>query len=96
MQFSLSLGVIFLIAAGVMKFMGRLTWPQLLITFTAGVLLAGSSVGLATQRAAVGGADAVQTGVSAVSGAANDAAKAEKPVPAKTPAVKAPTRKATP
>lgn len=91
MQFSLSLGVILAIVVGVMKYTGRLTWPQLLITFTAGVLLAGSSVGLATQRAAVGGADAVQTGMSAVSGAANQAANSGGKAPAK-----APTRKATP
>jgi hypothetical protein len=95
MQFSLSLGMIFAVAAGVMKYTGRLTWPQLLITFTAGVLLAGSSVGLATQRAAQGGADAVQTGVSAVSGAADQAATSGGKAPAK-PAAKAPTWRQSP
>lgn len=89
MQFSMGLGVIFAIGVGIMKYTGRLTWPQLLITFTAGVLLAGSSVGLATQRAAVGGADAVQTGVSAVSGAADQAANPGGKAPAKAPARKA-------
>lgn len=89
MQFSLSLGVILAIWVVVLKVMGRLTWTQMLVTFAAGVLLAGSSVGLATQRAAEGGAGMVQSGVAAASDAADQAAANSGRAPAKAPARKA-------
>jgi hypothetical protein len=75
--FTLGLGVVFAVAVALLKYTRRLTWPTMLITFTAGVLLAGSTVGLMTRRAAEGGAQMVQTGVTAVSDAANDAGTAK-------------------
>lgn len=90
MQFSLSLGVLFAAAVGFLKWTGRLTWPQLLITFTAGVLLAGSAVGMATRSAAQSGSQMVQTGVSAVQQAANNAGSGGT---AKAPAKRTPPKR---
>ncbi len=98
MTVSLSLGAIAAALVAFLKYTGRLTWPQLVITFTAGALLAGSAVGLMVQRAAVGGAQMVQTGVTAVSGAADQAGRstpAASPHPPARPKP-APARKATP
>ena len=89
MTFSLSLGVAFLAAVAFLIATRRVRWPSAIITFTAGVLLAGSTVGLLAQRTAESGAQVVQTGVSAVSGAADQAAHPAQPKPAAV-------RKATP
>ena len=91
MQVSLSLGVLFAAAVAFMKYTGRLSWPQLLITFTAGVLLAGSAVGLLARNAAQGGSQMVQTGVSAVQEAANNAGSGSGATKAPT---KAPAKRA--
>jgi hypothetical protein len=86
MQVSLSLGVLFAVAVAFLKYTRRISWPSLIITFAAGVLLAGSAVGLATRNAAESGSQMVQTGVSAVQDAANNSGSG-------TGSAKAPPRK---
>ncbi len=86
MTVSLSLGVAFAVWLGLMKYLRKITWPALLVAFTAGVLLAGSTAGILAERAAKSGAEMVQTGATAVSDAAEEATN---PTPATKTARKA-------
>lgn len=89
MTFTLSVGALLAAAAVFMKYTGRLTWPQLLITFAAGVMLSGSAVGLMTRRAAEGTAQIVQTGITAGQDAAANAGRTP---PRATPSRRPPAR----